>query len=169
MRTGILLAVAIVLLVGGGMVLARLGGPEPRRQPIAFSHAIHVQGQELECRDCHEDAWTKPYAGFPSTRSCADCHREAEGDHPDEPKVREYAKRQEEIPWVQVNRNPGHVYFSHRAHVTFAEMSCESCHGDVASRDEPITIPTEELHSMDHCMDCHREREASLECMACHK
>ena len=98
-----------------------------------------------------------------------DCHKRAKGEHPDEPKLREYAKRGEEIPFAQVNRYPGHVYFSHRVHVKLAGMECEECHGDVANLAEPVSQPIASSASMADCMDCHRERGASNECLACHK
>lgn len=138
-------------------------------QPLAFSHETHVTGEELDCAECHEGARRKAHAGFPGIGECEDCHNTSQGEHPDEPKVREYAKRGEQIPWVQVNRNEGHVYFSHRVHVTFADMECEQCHREVKDLEEPITTPNPALHSMDACMDCHRREEASLECVACHK
>ena len=157
------------VVAGAGWMLTRASAPPPIEQPIAFSHKVHVQGEELECRDCHEGARTSAHAGYPDLRNCVECHREAEGDHPDEPKIREFAKKGTQIPWVPVNRNAGHVYFSHRAHVIFAEMECAECHGKVEELDEPPTHPRPELHSMDACVDCHRQREASLECAACHQ
>lgn len=139
----------------------------PIEQPLAFSHATHVTGEELRCKDCH-DAETAVRAGFPDIKYCHECHSQPEGDHPDEPKVREYYEAKKQIPWIQVNRNEGHVYFSHRVHVTLAEMECEDCHGDVASLTEPLPRPVPELHSMEACMECHEERGASQECITCH-
>jgi hypothetical protein len=141
----------------------------PAEKPLAFDHKIHVEDEEIECTECHSGAETGVHAGLPAVRECMDCHKRAKGEHPDEPKVREYAKRAEQIPFVQVNRYPGHVYFSHRAHVRFAGMDCQECHGDMASLSEPVSEPTASLTTMAGCMDCHRERQASLECAACHK
>lgn len=167
-RIIVTLVVVGVVAGAGGWMLTRASVP-PIEQPIAFSHKVHVQGEELECRDCHGDARKSPHAGYPDLRNCYDCHSEAEGDHPDEPRVREFASKGMEIPWVPVNRNAGHVYFSHRAHVIFAEMECAECHGKIEELDEPPSRPRPELHSMEACVDCHRRREASLECAACHR
>lgn len=173
---GVRLPKVIVLLVllggaatGVGLVAARLSAPPPIVQPIAFNHAIHVKQEELECAECHRGARTEAWAGFPDLKDCYDCHQEAEGDHPDEPKVREYAKRGAQIPWVPVNRNEGHVFFSHRAHVAVAKMKCQECHGKIEDLTEPVSRPMPDLHSMDVCVDCHEERQASIECAACHK
>jgi hypothetical protein len=139
------------------------------QKPLAFNHKIHVEDEEIECTECHQGAETAVHAGLPAVRECMDCHKRAKGEHPDEPKVREYAKRGEQMHFERVNRYPGHVYFSHRVHVKLAEMECRECHGDMASLSEPVSEPTASLTTMAECMDCHRERHASLECAACHK
>ena len=138
-------------------------------QPMEFSHAVHVKGEELACNDCHA-ADREARAGFPDIKDCYQCHVEARGDEPDESlgKVREYGKAKKQIPWVQVNRNVGHVYFSHRAHVAFGGMKCDECHGDMSAVEKAVTHRTESLHRMGDCMTCHQERGASLECLACH-
>lgn len=71
--------------------------------------------------------------------------------------------------WIQVTRNPGHVYFSHAAHVSVAEIACETCHGDVSQWREPPREPVAKLTSMSECMSCHRERGASNSCETCHQ
>lgn len=147
---------------------ACLGRGEPIVQPMDFSHATHVVGEEMRCKDCHE-AETAVRAGMPPLESCADCHKKPAGKHPDEPKVREYRKAKLEVPWVQVNRNVGHVYFSHRVHVALAELECKDCHGNVEEWTAPPPHPNPELLSMDACISCHETEEASLECAACHK
>ena len=144
------------------------GESDPIVQPMEFSHATHVQAEELRCKDCHE-AETAVQAGMPPIKFCDDCHKKAAGEHPDEPKVREYRKAKVEIPWVQVNRNVGHVYFSHRVHVALAELECEDCHGDVKEWTVPPPRRNEDLHSMGACISCHETEGASLECAACHK
>lgn len=138
-------------------------------QPIDFSHAVHVKGEEMACNDCHA-ADTQARAGFADIKVCMECHKEAQGDAPDEneAKVREYGKAKKQIPWVQVNRNAGHVYFSHRVHVAFAGFECSECHGKVEDLEHAITEPTPALHDMDACMDCHAEHGGSLQCLACH-
>lgn len=138
------------------------------KQPLQFSHASH-EAEGLSCLDCHAGADRSPTAGLPAIGGCMLCHEKPRGKHQDEPKVRELAAKGEEIPWVKVNRNAGHVYFSHAAHVTLAAMECRDCHGDMKRREAPVTRPTAELHSMDECMACHEREGASNDCLRCHK
>jgi hypothetical protein len=162
-------AVVAVALAGSSFLLRASVLPEPVVQPIAFNHAAHVKGEEMACTDCHVGA-KEQKAGFSDIRSCNECHKEPQGekDTAIQRAVREYGNARREIPWIQVNRNPGHVYFSHRAHVTFGGMTCESCHGDMGSRTVPIDAPDKSLSSMQRCISCHRERGASLQCASCH-
>lgn len=136
-------------------------------QPMAFSHASHMK-EELTCSGCHKGVAQSDAAGFPRLKGCMLCHKKPTGTHPDEPKVREFSAQKREIPWVRVNGNPGHVFFSHRAHV-IAKIDCEQCHGRVAELTEAVTTRTPALHDMDVCMACHALRGASNDCLECHQ
>ncbi len=136
-------------------------------QPMGFSHASHTK-EDLTCVGCHRGAEKRDAAGFPRIKGCMLCHKEAIGKHPDEPKVREFAAAKKRIPWVRVNGNEGHVFFSHRAHA-MAEIQCKECHGEVENLTEPIVSRTAELHSMDACMACHQRTNASNDCLECHQ
>ena len=163
------LAILVAALAGAAVFIRALPAQEQIVQPIAFNHEDHVKGEEMDCTDCHA-ADESSRAGFADIRSCYECHKEVQGDEDTELQqaVREYGKARREIPWVQVTHNPGHVYFSHRAHVAFGGMKCEDCHGDMGARTTPPTTPDRGLKSMDRCISCHRERNASLECISCH-
>jgi len=137
-------------------------------QPIAFSHAVHHE-QDIACLDCHAGAKSGEYATIPAIATCMLCHAEPQGDSPEEPRIREYADRGEPIPWVQVNRVVGHVYFSHAPHVTLAKIECTTCHGDMTQVDAPVTASQIAWLDMDACMDCHKERQVSNDCLLCHK
>jgi hypothetical protein len=137
-------------------------------QPIGFDHARHAK-EDLSCLDCHKTAETSPHASLPRISSCLLCHSEPKGDSPEEAKLLEYVRRKEEVPWVQVNRMPGHVYFSHAVHVKLAEMDCAVCHGDMASASKPVSVPQVENLTMHRCMACHADKGASNDCLACHK
>ncbi|MEO6711289.1 MAG: cytochrome c3 family protein [Planctomycetota bacterium] len=166
-----LLFFAAVLFIAAGAataVFALRRSPPAIVQPIAFDHARHVQ-EELGCLDCHKTAETSPHASAPLIATCMLCHNEAKGEHPDEPKIRGFAERGEQIPWVQVNRLAGHVYFSHAMHVKLGKMECSECHGDMAAATLPVTRSQVDHLTMSQCMDCHREREASNDCLTCHK
>lgn len=138
------------------------------KQPIGFSHAVHHE-QDTACADCHLRASEGPYATLPGMKTCLLCHEEPQGESPEEPRVREYAERDEPIPWVQVNHVVGHVYFSHGPHMALADMECSDCHGDVASLEEPPAHSQVSWLTMDACMKCHEERGASNDCLVCHK
>ena len=141
--------------------------PVPVKQPMALSHQRHMEA-DMKCVTCHPGAEEQRLAQFPTVADCMDCHGKARGNHPDEPQVRAYAERGQEIPWVRVDRLPGHVYFSHATHVTLAKMKCEDCHQGILTATLALTLP--DVHqTMEDCMSCHRERKASNQCKTCHK
>jgi hypothetical protein len=107
----------VVVYRGGRFVPLRRSGvpaPVPVKQPMAISHKRHMEA-DMKCLTCHPGAEDQALAQFPTVADCMDCHGKARGNHPDEPKVRAFAERGQEIPWVRVDRLPGHVYFSHAA------------------------------------------------------
>ena len=169
MQRLVLLAVIPALLLAaaasGGWLRTR---PDPIVQPIAFDHARHAE-EDLGCLDCHAPAASGAYATLPLLSTCQLCHQEALGESAGEAKLMEYVERGEEIPWVQVNRMPGHVYFHHAAHVTLGEMECSECHGDMSLASEPPGASQVERLTMRRCMECHRERGVTNDCIACHK
>jgi menaquinone reductase, multiheme cytochrome c subunit len=140
----------------------------PVVQPLFFSHQRHI-AEGMNCVDCHRQADKGTHATLPPVKACLLCHAEAKGEHPDEPKIREYAERQEEIPWARVNRLPGHVYFSHVAHVGYAQMECATCHGEMKELQAPVTMSQIRHLDMRACMNCHEEKGASNDCLRCHK
>ncbi len=151
-----------------GAALASCGAP-PVTQPMDFSHKLHVDAK-VECTTCHEKAGDAPAATLPPLRVCAKCHKELQGkDAKREQPIIDAVLAKKEVAWVQVNREPGHVYFSHRPHVGFAELECETCHGDMKSLDHPLAQPNVEQLTMRACINCHREKGAALDCLTCHK
>ncbi len=137
-------------------------------QPMAFSHAVHAE-QDTTCVDCHIGSEEGQYATIPTLNTCLLCHEEPQGEDVNEPLVREYAERDEPIPWVQVNRVVGHVYFSHAPHVVRGELDCKVCHGEMTTIDEPVTESQIDWMTMDACMDCHTKEKVSNDCLLCHK
>jgi len=166
-RIGFSLAAAIAAVSLCPLLSGCRRAPVPVKQPMALSHKRHMEA-DMKCVTCHPGAEDKALAQFPTVTDCMDCHGKARGNHPDEPKVRVYAARGQEIPWVRVDRLPGHVYFSHATHVTLAKMKCEDCHLGILSATLALTLP--DVHqTMEDCMRCHRERKASNQCKSCHK
>lgn len=138
-------------------------------QPLQFSHKRHTEA-EVDCLTCHEKAADGPAATLPPLRVCTKCHKEIQGKDP-EPEQAIFAavKSKKPIEWVQVNRMPGHVYFSHRAHVGFAEMKCETCHGEMTKLEHSLTVSNVEHLTMSKCISCHEASGANNECITCHK
>ena len=139
--------------------------PAPDRQPLPFSHRVHVEKSQIGCTMCHAYAEHSLVAGVPSMARCVGCHKFVSKDKPD---VQALVKANDEgraFEWVRVHRLPDHVYFTHERHV-LAGLACQECHGpvehmDVVRRVMPLT--------MGWCVDCHVQRGASLDCLTCHK
>ena len=163
-RLGLVL-VGVVLVAAVVAAIARARRPLP--QPLAFNHQLHVEEMGAECTDCHLYALSGVRATIPNIAVCADCHEEAQGESAAEARLVEYIQAGEPIPWIKVTTMPDHVYFSHRRHAAIAEIECETCHGPVGQRSEPVVRPAVDM-SMDHCMDCHEASGASNDCIWCH-
>jgi hypothetical protein len=127
-------------------------------QPVAFSHAIHVQQLGMDCRYCHsavEESW---YSNIPAAGTCMNCHSQVLKDDPRLALVRESAATGKPIPWVQIHRTPDYVYFNHSVHVTRG-ISCVHCHGQINQMDE---VYHAKPLSMAFCLDCHRDPAAFI-------
>lgn len=168
MKRVLIITAILAVLMGAVFFIVKSGSPLAINQPIAFNHKRHLE-ENMTCVDCHKGVEKQAHATLPSTKACMLCHKEPQGKHPDEPKVRVYAERGEPIPWIKVNRLPGHVYFSHAAHVTFAKMDCSECHGDMKNRTTPVTSSQIDTLNMDKCMECHKQKGVSTDCLRCHK
>jgi hypothetical protein len=165
----LLVAGACLLLVGTFFVGVQNTSAQPQQppeQPIAFFHVVHVGQQGIDCRYCHRTAETADFAGMPDTQVCMSCHRAVIPQYPEIWKIRSYWEMGSAIPWKRVNSLPGHVFFSHKAHTAAAHIGCEKCHGKLetqgsAQQTEPLT--------MGWCLKCHKQQQASTECIACHR
>ncbi len=165
-RIAVVAGAALIVALGVvGFVLVRGGSA---RQPVAFSHRLHVEEAGTLCADCHLYAETGMRATIPNVDICAYCHSEPLTESPDEARVVEYIVSGEPIPWQKVNVMPDHVFFSHRRHTAIAELECQTCHGSVAQMDEALSRPLIRI-TMDRCMSCHEEGEASNDCILCHR
>ena len=165
----ILIAVVIVIGIGGGVLLTRAQVGAAPEQPIAYSHQTHIKAG-VQCLFCHTGALRSSVAGIPSVQKCMGCHSVIAADQPEIKKVAGYWDRGEPIPWVRVNIQPDFVFFSHQPHLG-AGLNCETCHGDVGNMtvDRPVV-----KMGMDWCLDCHlKQPEANIarltDCLTCHK
>jgi hypothetical protein len=158
-------------LVGGFCPLMVLGCssdlPEALPQPIAFSHIAHSEN-DISCTRCHQGAETQAQAGLPPISSCASCHRRGViPDHPEVLKFMEKLEEREPLIWGKVNVLPtsAMVHFKHKPHAR-AGIDCSACHGDVSQM--ALAQPVINTANMGWCVSCHRENEASVDCLTCH-
>jgi hypothetical protein len=159
------LSLAVTLLLASS-VSTRLRSVEPAAaaQPLVFSHRIHAGQQAIPCLYCHAYARRGPVAGLPAVERCAGCHATAAAEKPDVKKLMEYWDKREPIPWLRVHDLPDFVRFNHKRHVA-ARVECRECHGAVESMEHAVRVSSLE---MGWCLDCHRRRQASTDCLVCH-
>jgi hypothetical protein len=139
--------------------------PEKPPQPIKFPHNKHI-ALGIDCKFCHYYAEKSKYAGVPSVSTCLGCHRYVASvmNSPEVQKIFKYAEEGKPIPWVKVHDLPDFVRFTHKIHVNRG-IDCKECHGDVAQMDTAQRVAP---LTMGWCLDCHRKKNASTECFACH-
>ncbi|MGB9499891.1 MAG: menaquinone reductase multiheme cytochrome c subunit QrcA [Dissulfuribacterales bacterium] len=167
-----------------------------KNQPIDFNHAVHLDEVDDGCESCHYFREDGSFAGMPGLDSCIDCHEEAQTDDPEEIKfVDKYVTRGIEVPWLNHSKQPDCVFFSHAAHVIGANMSCESCHGDIGQSEHTRVYEENKLSGysrdiwghniarlgkhkhgdpapmkMNDCAKCHKEETGHKgACFQCHK
>jgi hypothetical protein len=151
-------------LLGLCVLLAAVGAARAQ-QPIAFPHNKHLK-MGMECIDCHIGADTRAAAGIPSVTKCMLCHAKLGRDKAEVKKVIDYANQKIEIPWQRVYSFDvsAHVKFKHAPHYQ-AGIGCATCHGDMAN----ATVAEKVIHhNMGTCLTCHRQKNASEDCAACH-
>lgn len=136
-----------LLLMALASAAVAQNGPQ---QPVPYSHQLHAGELKLKCAMCHPNPDPGESMTLPAPSVCGQCHA-GKYDHP--------------IKWVRVYQIPGFVEFSHRRHID-AKNTCEDCHGPVASR---AIMARETDLSMGGCMNCHREKKASIDCTFCHE
>jgi hypothetical protein len=134
-------------------------------QPIPFPHKTHI-AKKAVCADCHESADKGPIAGIPSVKTCMICHSQIATDKPLIKQVTSYADKGIEIPWQRVYgfTHDAHVRFNHAPHVR-AGVECATCHGDVANQTVAERVVD---HNMGFCVNCHKAKQASNDCLTCH-
>ncbi len=139
-------------------------GPSPVGE-IAFDHTIHAGKYAIPCVDCHAFADKTPSAGIPSGRKCMGCHKFVAKDSPAIQTLAARFGAGESLRWERVFYLPDYIYFSHRMHVR-ADVACSECHGDVASMKK---VEQKQPFTMGRCLSCHEQRNATRECLGCHK
>lgn len=128
------------------------------KQPVPYSHALHVGELGVDCRYCHNVVEVSAKAAVPPAATCMNCHQSV---HPRSEKllpVRQAFFENEPLRWVRVHDLPDYVYFNHSAHVTRG-VGCESCHGRI---DRMVTVSQAKPLTMGWCVECHRNPEPNL-------
>lgn len=149
--------------------------PGPK-QPIPFSHALHAGQFQINCLYCHSGTDRSMAAGVPSVETCMGCHAQFGQDLEGVKILKQYWDDKEPMHWEQIHRLPEHVQFRHNRHVA-AEVPCQRCHGPIQEMDKvylksdtiwwPWLLPSKKLE-MGWCINCHRENQASQDCLTCH-
>jgi hypothetical protein len=138
--------------------------PAFAEEPVHFSHKRHAP-LKIECRYCHTTVETGDKASFPAVGKCMTCHRAVKKDSPEIKRLAALGDEARPFPAQQVYTVEDFVIFSHARHRK-AEIECRSCHGKVAERD---SVTLEVAVTMKNCVNCHRERHASIACNTCHE
>lgn len=157
-------ALGVALLCSAlGCSATAAGGQEP--PPVQFSHQKHAGENQIGCGVCHPYARHSPNAGLAPASVCMGCHKFTAKDKPDIQKLAAGFAAGRALTWVRNHRVPDHVYFSHERHLAKG-LDCKECHGDVAAMQL-----NHQVHAlqMGFCIDCHRERQVTTDCLACHK
>lgn len=193
-----ILGVALSLVLGWAVFPNLLYSK--KNQPVDFNHKLHLEEVSDSCRTCHFLREDGTFSGVPRLEQCLECHEEILGESENEAVFFEqYVAKEREVPWLVYSRQPDCVYFSHAAHVKAADISCETCHGDIGASES--LKPYEENRisgysrdiwgrsiggfkhntwdrmKMDDCAACHKEaggHDSSVQtgrdaCFVCHK
>ncbi len=128
------------------------------KQPVPYSHELHVGELGLDCRYCHFSVEVSPVAVVPPTRTCMNCHEVIKRDSPLLEPLRESARFKRPMRWVRVHNLPDYAFFNHSVHIR-AGVGCVSCHGRI---DQMEVVTQAEPLSMGWCLDCHRNPSPHL-------
>lgn len=137
---------------------------EPQ-QPFPFSHRIHLE-KELVCTDCHEGVERGPRAGLPSINTCMICHSQVATDRPLIQQLTAMQEKGLDLAWQRVYdfTREAHVRFEHAPHIK-AGTQCSTCHGNQA--EQTVAVRAVEM-DMGFCVNCHKQKQASNDCLTCH-
>ena len=147
------------------ILLAQRPPPAPPPQPLPYSHKVHAGDLKLQCKMCHVNPEPGEMMTFPALSACMNCHSSVKTDSPHIQKLAAAAKEDRQLLWARIYVIPDWVSFSHRTHLEKGN-TCQECHGKVAERE---ALYRETDLSMAGCMNCHREKKASVDCTFCHE
>ena len=163
MRIAVLVTV-LSMVAGFATAYVYIGMARQPKQPIPFSHRIHAGTKELSCFFCHPNASNSLHAGLPPMEKCLLCHDVIASKFEPIARIRRYKDKDESIPWVRVVKLPDYVHFPHEMHIA-GGIDCGECHGNVKAMDR---MHLDHNLDMNHCVSCHKLRNVSRDCAACH-
>ena len=149
----------------GEAIGAHFGVRSDPQQPFPFSHQIHLE-KELMCTDCHESVEKGPRASIPGVNTCMVCHSQIATDRPLIKQMAEMQEKGLDFAWQRVYDYPreAHVRFEHAPHIRRG-VACATCHGDQKQQ----TVARRMVNmDMGFCINCHKEKQASNDCLTCH-
>lgn len=164
-------SILVVVVIAIGLFLLRVSaGAEAPIQPIEFDHWQHLtkdEGPTLECSFCHEYAGKSSNATIPNASTCMGCHYTMRTDSPEVQKLTAMFENGGQPPWKRVFwiEKSANVFFTHKPHLA-AGVECASCHGQISQMHR---VRKEISQTMGWCIDCHRQRHASVDCYVCHR
>jgi formamidopyrimidine-DNA glycosylase len=135
-------------------------------QPVAFPHDVHIE-KGLACTEyCHESVTKGPIAGLPSVKTCLICHAAIATDRPIIQTITELESKGVDLAWQRVYgyAPEAHVRFNHAPHIR-AGVECSTCHGNVGR--QKVAERVVDLN-MGFCVNCHKSKNASNDCLTCH-
>lgn len=145
----------------------------PRIKDCAGCHELFIEKKILEkreirpCVGCHRNTIQGYRASLPNVEICSLCHKEKITRDPEEKKLVTFVNNQRSIDWVRINGNlKGDTHFSHSRHVELGNVDCRECHGPVDKTSKPSSLKF--TVKMEKCMDCHKKKNASNDCLSCH-
>ena len=134
-------------------------------QPFAFSHQIHL-AKEVLCTDCHIGVEIGPVAGLPSINTCMICHSQIATDRPLIQTLTAMQEKGLDLDWQRVYGwvPSANVRFDHAPHIR-AQVECSTCHGNLA--EQTVAVRSVNMN-MAFCVNCHKSKQASNDCLTCH-
>lgn len=159
--------VGVILIVGTVIAVVATASPSVP-QPVAFNHRKHTEELGLNCEFCHVYVKEGAHAGLPDAQTCTLCHQATQGTSAEAARVTKLLGEGDPLTFNKLFHLESHVFYTHRRHVGIAELACENCHGAIAQTVRPPARPLVKI-DMDFCLDCHREREQTVDCNACHR
>lgn len=154
----------------------------PQTITIRFNHKKHVKDQKLECKACHEGAYTSDVVAdrlMPKATYCDSCH---DVDHSDTKNVKAGTDENGQCVYCHVGDKAGangavapmvlpnaNLVFTHKKHLA-RNIQCGQCHGQVG---ELESATRGQLPRMAGCFTCHNmsgaaQGQAKGACVTCH-